>query len=247
MGKRHTESDILKKIIIEIEKKINILHWSGPRLASECEMSYDSLKKILSGKVENPSFNTIISICQILDIHIDDIIYPKQSTKGQNYSLNNSDISHLSHHGIMLMKYILEMEQLQDNCVENNKNESIPVLFPVGNHSSEQMSAEAFSVENIPAKQYYKRYGNKLSFAIKVATHILEPIYFYNDILLVATDRIPIDGEIGIYENNGKYFIRQYSTEPQKGLYSLTRIGSTITESELSKYHSCGYILGIYR
>ena len=75
MSQQTEITDIIKKLTKEIENRLGALHWSISRLALESNTSYDTLKKIVAGKVTNPSFCTIISICQCLDISLDHIIF----------------------------------------------------------------------------------------------------------------------------------------------------------------------------
>lgn len=247
MCSRHDIKPIMDHFIQAIESRLCQLHVSGSYVAEQCDMSYDNFKRFLAGQIENPSFSTIIAICQTLDLPIDNIILQHPDYMDGSEDLEIPDPRQLSCRGIKLLNYLLSMEELLSSHSTFEEDLVIPLLSPVGNNSSESMTVDTCNITTIPAKNYYKQYGKRLSFAMQVPTHIFNPTYFYGDLLLIATDRMPLDGEIGIYECEGKYYIRKYCSVPQRSLQPLNHMGSPIFETEFHKYHTCGYILGIYR
>lgn len=247
MCSRHDIKFFMDRFIQAIESRLCLMHISGSYVAEQCDMSYDNFKRFLAGQIENPSFSTIIAICQTLDLPIDNIILDHSDSVEDAEDLDVPDPKQLSNRGIKLLNYLLSMEELLSSHSSFEENLAIPLLSPVGNNTSETMTVDTCNITTIPAKDYFEQYGKRLSFAMQIPTHIFNPTYFYGDLLLIATDRMPLDGEIGIYECDGKYYIRKYSTDPQRSLQPLNHIGSPIFETEFHKFHTCGYVLGIYR
>ena len=252
MENRLTTAEIISNLTKDIDKRISELHWSFSRLAAECNMSYDSVKKIMSGKNENPSFHTIITICQVLDIGLDHAIYPDLSSKN-NSSINSIKPLHQDNNDTPRIQgihsHLVSLEKILKEENKLSQNQSIPILYPIGNNTAEDMSAEAFSITTIPSKNYYKLHGDKLAFGMEVTTHCYSPTYFYGDILLIGNHRLPHEGEVGVYEYNGKYLLRRCNTneDHEVCLAPLHNIGKCITEKDMKKIHPLGYVLGVYR
>lgn len=64
-----------KNIMVEnINRLLYQKNWSIRQLADEAELPYESVKKLVGGKVNNPTIYTISKVCDALNCSIDYIL-----------------------------------------------------------------------------------------------------------------------------------------------------------------------------
>jgi len=59
------------KNLVKIRKKIG---WSQEKLAAESGVSYSTLIKIESGRIDNPRIGTVMNFAKALKVSIDDLV-----------------------------------------------------------------------------------------------------------------------------------------------------------------------------
>lgn len=62
------------KLVPAINRLMYEKSWSIKQLSEEADLPYESVKKIIGGKVNNPTIYSLIKICKALDCSIDFII-----------------------------------------------------------------------------------------------------------------------------------------------------------------------------
>lgn len=223
-------------------KNINRLmynnNWSIRELSDKSSLPYDSVKKLLAGKIHNPSFYTLLKISNAFDCSIDFLI-----NKTSTYGISFPDISKRA---ITLLKEVADFELYLQNQNSSNNIENITVIVPTGN-CHDGMFFDSFYTESVDISAYRKDYGDIIMCGIKVIGKSLQPTYLCNDILLIAKDRFPLNNEIGIFLYKNKIYIRRYIDETPIALESINGNGNSIKIYDIDDIHFIGRVLSVIR
>jgi len=230
-------NELIDTILLHMKKK----NWNLTQLSIEADVPYDSLKKYLSRKIENPHLYNIIKICYALDMDLGELLNPNifLSPAAPPYPV----YSHTKH----LLDYITKLEKSISACYPSAKHDYIPLLHPLGTLHSNSMTLDSFLPRILEVSSYRRRYGDKLSCALEITTNAYHPVYLEHDALLIAQDRPPVYGETGVFIHDGELFIRRYLPGKIIRLEALNGLGSTIELESLEDWFIFGYVLSVYR
>jgi Helix-turn-helix. len=165
-------------------------NWSIRQLADEAELPYESVKKLVGGKVNNPTIYTISKVCDALNCSIDYIL-------GRSV-INTIDKKSLPPRVFNLLVEIAYFESRIADYNKSHKTDCISVLTPTG-YVQDGMVFDSISTNIVNISAYKKDFGDIVLCGIKIVGRNLSPTYFDNDILLIGKDRFPESGETGIF------------------------------------------------
>ena len=236
-----SSSDVINELINTILLHMKKKNWNLTQLSIESSVPYDSLKKYLSRKIDNPHFYNVVKICYALDMDLGELLNPNlfPTTTISSYSF----YSHTRH----LLEYIVQLEKSISACSTSSQHDYIPLLHPLGTLHSNSMSLDSFLPRILEVSSYRTRYGSKLSCALEITTNAYHPVYFEHDAILIAQDRPPVYGETGVFIHDGELFIRRYLPGKITRLESLNGLGNTIELESLKDWFIFGYVLTVYR
>lgn len=213
-------------------------NWSIKQLADESELPYESVKKIVGGKINNPTIYSLIKICRALDCSLD-------------YLLNNKpsyDVK-LNSFPPRVTTLLTEIANFEIYLSKHNKNpydNYITTLVPTG-IIQDGMLYDSFTMDSVDISEYAYEIRNIAMCGVKVLGNELSPTYVNGDILLIARDRFPLDGEIGIFIIGNKGYIRKYASGNPIQLHSLNNVTNSITIKNINDVHFFGRVLTIVR
>lgn len=230
-------NELINTILLHMKKK----NWNLTQLSIEADVPYDSLKKYLSRKIDNPLLYNIIKICYALDMDLGELLNP--NIFPSSTALSYPAYSHTKH----LLDYITRLEKSISACSPSAKHDYIPLLHPLGTLHSNSMTLDSFLPRVLEVGSYRERYGDKLSCALEITTNAYHPVYLEHDALLIAQDRPPVYGETGVFIHDGELFIRRYLPGKIIRLESLNGLGTTIELKSLEDWFIFGYVLTVYR
>ena len=82
---------------------------------------------------------------------------------------------------------------------------------------------------------------------IKISGNYLSPTYLDGDILLIARDRFPIPGEVGIFLKGKAVYIRKYENGQPMRLVPVTNCGDTLLINNIDDIHFFGRVITVIR
>lgn len=212
--------------------------WSIRELSDKSNLPYDSVKKLLAGKITNPSFYTLLKVSNAFDCSIDFLI-----DKTSTYGISFPDFSPRV---ITLLKEVADFELYLKNQNNHNNKENITVIVPTG-RCQDGMFFDSFYTESVDISAYRKEFGDIIMCGIKVIGKSLQPTYLCNDILLIAKDRFPLNNEIGIFLYKNKLYIRKYINDIPIVLETINGDGAPIKIFDIDDIHFIGRILTVIR
>ena len=170
-----------KNIMVEnINRLLYQKNWSIRQLADEAELPYESVKKLVGGKVNNPTIYTISKVCDALNCSIDYIL-------GRSV-INTIDKKSLPPRVFNLLVEIAYFESRIADYNKSHKTDCISVLTPTG-YVQDGMVFDSISTNIVNISAYKKDFGDIVLCGIKIVGRNLSPTYFDNDILLIGKDR----------------------------------------------------------
>jgi len=244
--------------------------WNLRILSEKADIPYESLKKLMNSKINNPSLSSLLRISLALDCSIDTLL----GLSCNNVSPLLSDVSYfeLPPRAIELMKEIAKFEtQL---ARQNNANEThyIPVIIPTGN-LYDGMLFDSFYIQKTDivkelmdgnVEVLFEPYGknmaetldisgytdiidNSVLCAIKIINKALHPTYIENDYLLISRDRHPTYGETGIFLKKNRIYIRKYLCGETTTLAPVNGVGRPLTDEDTKDMYIFGRVLTTIR
>lgn len=209
--------------------------WSVKTLSDESNIPYETLKKLLNRKIENTSVHNIIKIASALQCQVD---YLVNESSAQLPSLLNS--SHTKNMGTYLTSLDVSCQQrlpLHATCY-------IPIYQP---HSLVQNFPFVPALDLLDISSYPGELRGVIECGVVVSTHSFHPICQYNDVLLMAADRFPHNGEFAIFLYSGKLYFRKFFSYTNHVLLEpVNGLGEVITLTDLSSWVFIGYVAGIH-
>ena len=152
-------------------------NWSIRQFADEAELPYESVKKLVGGKVNNPTIYTISKVCDALNCSIDYIL-------GRSV-INTIDKKSLPPRVFNLLVEIAYFESRIADYNKSHKTDCISVLTPTG-YVQDGMVFDSISTNIVNISAYKKDFGDIVLCGIKIVGRNLSPTYFDNDILLIG-------------------------------------------------------------
>ncbi len=232
-----TKSEMTANIVRNISSELKSRNWSLLRLSEESGVPYDTLKKLLTNRIENPNFRNIAKIAYALNVDINSLsgIAPITSVVPE------------STHSLKLIQYISELEKSLEVTAPFRKNDYIPVFVPLPSYEQIPFYGGGVAINYLAVGKYRERFGDKLSFGLRITGNSYHPVYFENDTLLVGTNRPPLVGEVGLFIKDGYAYIRRFKGGDGITLEPINSIGNSIILDSLDDWTIMGYVLGVYR
>lgn len=233
------ELETLHNIILDnLNEMLTINQWSIKKLADTADLPYESVKKLLAGKIKNPTVYTLYKICTALGCGIDQLM-----ETGIEFGIGTSCLPERSQ---ILLQEIATFESKLHFYNKSANTDNITVLVPTG-RIEDGMIFDSISTESVDISAYDDKYKNIIMCGIKILGRKLHPTYLNNDILLVAKDRYPLNGEVGIFLIGHKVYIRKYSIGFSISLEPVNRIGEPIIITNLDDVHFFGRVVTVLR
>lgn len=213
-------------------------NWTIKNLSDFSNLPYESTKKLVNGKVDNPSIYTICKISNALGCSID-------------FLLGRANISSVVSKNLPLRAFTLleEIINLESQlALENQKTCSlnIPVFVPTGRFE-DGFIFDSTCTETINISEKYKDYKDMIMCGFKITNSSLAPTYFNNDVLLLARDRYPYPDEIGVFIVNNRCYVRKYTSSSPCKLESINKINNPIIVKDIDNLHFFGRVLTVIR
>ncbi len=211
-------------------------------LSIMADLSEDTLRSIIYGRSQDIRLSTITKIADVLNCTIDELIdrnfYPKEI---------QDIINRLCRLPPRSIKSIRLMLELEEHLVFKNSQLGtmrIPIILPTGNER-DGMFYDNCSFEYLDISEYPQTIQNAIDIGVKITTANFTPVYFPNDILLLATKRMPVRHDIALYcDQTGRLFIRKNT---ETGLVPVNGIGEFIPSSEAVYYTVLGIVIRTVR
>ena len=109
------------------------------------------------------------------------------------------------------------------------------------------MIYDSIYTETINAYAYSDICDNIIMCGIKISGNYLSPTYLDGDILLIARDRFPIPGEVGIFLKGKAVYIRRYENGQPMRLVPVTNSGDTLFINNIDVIHFFGRVITVIR
>lgn len=239
LNDKHNELLIYKnRIVNTINKLMYDKRWSIKQLSDESELPYESVKKIVGGKINNPTIYSLNKICQALNCSLDYLLENKPSTSLKSHTLPPRVTT--------LLTEIANFEIYLSKSNTNQYTNHITTLIPTG-VIQDGMLFDSFILDSVDISAYTKDIGDITMCGLKVTGNALCPTYLNGDVLLIARDRFPFDGEIGVFIIGNKCYIRQYYAERTITLKALNNNTDSLEIKNIDDIHFFGRVLTIVR
>lgn len=239
MDDKTTELLIYKnRIVSKISRLMYNKNWSIKKLADKSELPYESVKKIVGGKINNPTIYSLSKICKALDCSLDYLLENKPS-----YNLK---LQTFPPRVTTLLSEIANFEIYLSNCNTNHHTNSITSFVPTG-VIQDGMLFDSFTLDTVDISEYSDDIKNVAMCGLKILGNALNPTYIHGDILLIARDRYPQNGETGVFIIGNKAYIRQYSGGNPTLLIALNNKTKPIVVKNIDDIHFFGRVLTIVR
>ena len=191
MNQKSQDLDFLKNTMVQnINRLLYKKNWSIRQLSDQAGLPYESIKKLVGGKIKNPTIYTISKVCDALDCSIDYLL-------GRSV-INTIDQKSLPPRVFNLLAEIAYFESRIADYNQSHKTDCVSVLTPTG-IVQDGMVFDSISTDIVDISPYQKDFGDIVLCGIKIVGRNLSPTYFDNDILLIGKDRFPESGETGIF------------------------------------------------
>ena len=212
-----------KNIMVEnINRLLYQKNWSIRQLADEAELPYESVKKLVGGKVNNPTIYTISKVCDALNCSIDYIL-------GRSV-INTIDKKSLPPRVFNLLVEIAYFESRIADYNKSHKTDCISVLTPTG-YVQDGMVFDSISTNIVNISAYKKDFGDIVLCGIKIVGRNLSPTYFDNDIFLIGN----------------KVFIRKYIPGIRLELATINGDKNSLFIDNIDDVHYFGRVLTVVR
>jgi transcriptional regulator with XRE-family HTH domain len=227
-----------EKLLNNINKLVYKNGWTIHQFSEKSNIPYETVKKLLSGKINNPGIYTLIKISQSFGCGIDYLIGMDSA-----YGFVSSNLPQRT---FTLLQEIANFEiYLHEQNKKNHKNE-ITTLVPTGILHDGMLFDSAF-IESTDISAYNGLFDNIIMCGLKITGKKFHPTYLDGDVLLIARDRFPQCGEIGVFLLGNKAYIRKYTVTDHILLESLNGFERPIKINNIDELHFFGRVLTIVR
>lgn len=244
-------------VINRIYYLMNKRGWSIKTLSERSNIPYDTLKKLLSKKITNTSMHNILKIASAFHCRVDFLLgLDSYARANDSLSDNLSDSfpdnlsgkspDTLSFHSRSVVHYLKEMEDSLFHCSSYCQEDYIPVFTPLSPYPEE--TGIYSEMDLLEVSRYRSRYGDSLECGLRIMGNFYHPVFYEGDILLIGRNRIPHNGETGIFAHDGYLYIRKFFSHLNRILLEpLNGIGPDIILPNLRSWSILGYVLDVYR
>lgn len=235
------ESEILdnkSKWIGTINSLMDRNGWSIKDLSEKSGIPYDSIKKLMSGKINNPTCYTLFKISQSLGCSLDYLI--------DRDSIYGIEVPKLPNRAFSLIKKIANFEIYLQEQSRITGTDLAPVLIPCG-EMYDGMIYNSISIESIDISAYEHLLRNIIMCGIRIVGDKLSPTYIDGDILLIAKDRFPVNNEVGIFLIEHNMYIRKYIMGDSITLESFDSKTEPIIINDIGDIHFFGRVVTVIR
>jgi DNA-binding Xre family transcriptional regulator len=210
-------------------------------LAEAADMSIDTLKNLIYGRVLDPKISTLIPLCDALDCSIDYL-----TERGSDALQQVRD---LSGHSLNLLIRMTDAEFRLTSCSDRRYHEYRSVIIP-NTFTSDHIEYDSCSfgyIDILPVMHRYK--SEEITCGLMLQGDELAPIYFDGDVLLLNGTRSPKSNEIGLYiDENKQFYIRRYLFHPDRtGHLHPLLPNHEILPLKKHRFRCYGTVLGLYR
>lgn len=210
--------------------------WSVKTLSDESNIPYETLKKLMNRKIENTSVHNIIKIASALQCQVDYLV--NEDSLQTPYSPN-------SLHNQNITTYLTGLDLSCQYQLPFATNCYVPVYQP---HSLTRRLSFEPTLDLLDISSYPEELRCKIEFGLTISTHSFHPICHYHDVLLMAADRFPHNGEFAVFTNEDNLYFRKYFSYSEFVLLEpVNGLGENITLTDLSTWEFLGYVIGIHR
>lgn len=230
--------DYYATVIHRIYHLMDTRGWSIRTLSERSSIPYDTLTKLLNKKITSTSMHNILKIASALDCRVDFLM-------GLDSSAPVED--DLSLHSRFAMRYIKELDISLSRCRPRHKEDFIPIYSPVSLHSEER-PAYHLQADLLEISRYRSRHAERLSYGIRITNSLYHPVFYEQDILLIGQERMPRNGEMGVFSHHGYLYIRKFFSHAEQVLLEpINGIGPSIILPNLEDWSILGYVLDVHR
>ncbi len=209
-------------------------------LAADANISEDTIKAIRSGRTLNPGINILVSIADVLECTIDNLIDRTHSDDSETELLRKW--RSLDSHGRNLAMLLIDNE-LSKQPAFTNSTRVIRCIVPsayIGNGALYDSKRDEYI--SIPAN-----YMKNASLAVKILGDSLIPSYFQDDILAIE-ERSPRPEETALYLKDNITYIRKYMVmNGRPRLIPPFAANNEVELKNISEYSCLGTIIGVIR
>ena len=125
MNQKSQDLDFLKNTMVQnINRLLYKKNWSIRQLSDQAGLPYESIKKLVGGKIKNPTIYTISKVCDALDCSIDYLL-------GRSV-INTIDQKSLPPRVFNLLAEIAYFESRIADYNQSHKTDCVSVLTPTG-------------------------------------------------------------------------------------------------------------------
>lgn len=255
---KHTISKNLKRIMYTLNISI-------AELAKKSDISTNTVNNLYYEKIDNPRIETLITICDALDISVDYLVGRKKYAEDELEIIKN--YRQMSSHG---KQFVLAMSKFEKNYTDfenkqKNKNTVdcyIPKVIENNNDDEQKIKYYIPCLEptglfkdgvlyDTSIKTQITTHLDNVFMAVKVPNDSLADTYYKGDIVFVEQRR-PNVGEIAIYHKDNYIYIRQYGRDEANNKHILHSLNINnkdivLSNSEMSQYSVLGTCIYIDR
>lgn len=208
-------------------------------LATQANLSEDTLRSVLYGKSQDIKLSTMIKIADVFGCSLDELVNRQTYSKSDTELFNR--IHHLSPASKRMVEAIVEFEEITSLTHSVNGEMLIPVLIPNGN-LKDGIFYDCNHFEQLDISEYPNAIRGKIDFGFKILSENFIPNYYPNDILLLTRTRIPEHGDHILYLNreNQRLHLRKYTAN---GLEPINGFGKRILPEQNHDYTAMGIVL----
>lgn len=209
-------------------------------LSAQADISEDTLRSIIYGKSQDIKLSSILKIAHVLDCSLDSLI-------GRSvYSIQEENmikqLRNLSPHSLRTVQALINLEEQTTMHNSDTGRETIRVFIPTGN-MKDGFFYDNSHFDSLDVTNYPQEIKNKVALGVKITSSHFEPIYFTNDILLLALDTAPEPNDTVLFVNDeGRLFLRKLTPF---GLEPINRFGKKIGANEIKNYTTLGKVIKV--
>ncbi len=230
--------EIQSACIENINQLLNTNGWSIKQLADRAKLPYDSVKKLLYGKIGNPSIYTLAKISQAFNCSVDFLL--------KSDSIYGFNVSQLPSRALTLLQEIVNFERYLQQLNVSENTDLVPVFVPSGSYHDGSIFDSVY-YESVDISAYREEFGDIIMCGVKVIGSYLHPTYLNNDILLVARDRFPLNNEVAVFIKEHKIYIRKYILGNPIIMESINGTAKPIKIYNIDDIHFFGRVLTVVR
>lgn len=250
---------LVKNLVFNIDQYLSERNWTIRVLSEKSDIPYESLKKLVNGKISNPSICSLVKLSNAFECSIDSLISePNDGWKNvleddqRSATTSYTDIfdlhvlPHLPKRSIQLLNAIAQFELQLTRRSLSEKQHYISVIVPTS-HVKDGMLFDSCYLETINIASYGEEYKNLAICGLKITNKSFHPAYLQDDILLIARDRHPSYGETGVFLFDNKAYLRKYIYGTPSQLLPVNGVGLPIVAETLEDWYVFGRVLTVIR